>query len=89
MSDRPPCWHDGSCPTPIRCYLRGCQRESNGDNEQSEPAPTLAELISFLRACEDQIGTENYSRPRFRAVLAIVEAYAWACARRSGTQIED
>jgi len=26
--DRPPCWHDGSCPTPVRCYLSGCQRPS-------------------------------------------------------------
>jgi hypothetical protein len=39
-----------------------------------EPTPTIAELISFIRACEDQIGTEGYSRPRLRAVLAILEA---------------
>jgi hypothetical protein len=23
--DRRPCWRDGSCATPIRCYLHGCQ----------------------------------------------------------------
>lgn len=28
-SERPPCWHDGSCPTPIRCFLSGCQRQSS------------------------------------------------------------
>jgi ribosomal protein S27AE len=22
---RPACWADGSCPTPMRCFLRGCQ----------------------------------------------------------------
>jgi hypothetical protein len=45
------------------------------DNEQGEPTPTIAELISFVRACHDQVGTEGYSRPRFRALLAILEAH--------------
>lgn len=47
-----------------------------------EPTPTIAELISFIRACEDGVGTEGYSRPRFRAVLAILEAEAERRKRR-------
>lgn len=28
-SPRSPCWADGSCPTPVRCYLAGtCERVS-------------------------------------------------------------
>jgi hypothetical protein len=41
---------------------------------EGEPTLTLTELIDFIRVCEAQVGTEGYSKPRFRAVLGILEA---------------
>lgn len=27
---KPRCWSDGTCPTPIACYLNGCRKQKNG-----------------------------------------------------------
>lgn len=50
--ERPPCWDDGSCPTPIRCYLRGCQREPIPYPCPICGGPTRTDEASLLIACD-------------------------------------
>jgi hypothetical protein len=35
---KPPCWDDGSCPTPVKCYLHGCRRQRVEEGNKIAPA---------------------------------------------------
>jgi hypothetical protein len=54
--DRPPCWHDGSCPTPIGCYLHGCKRRSAAPSRGDPLGEVDGHLGDSGRSCHTHGG---------------------------------
>jgi hypothetical protein len=40
VSEKPPCWDDRSCNTPVACYLHGCKRTGYQNSERVPDANT-------------------------------------------------